>query len=46
MSEIKETKNQVDDLPAKEKLNVLLTLILFFLILGFSGVIGVMLYLR
>lgn len=46
MSEIKETKNQVDDLPAKDRLNVLLTLILFFLIIGFTGVITAMLCLR
>ena len=37
--EIEVKKSNVDDLPARDRLSILLTLIFVFLILGFSAVI-------
>lgn len=44
--EVVEKKNPVDDLPARDRLAVLLTLIFVFLIIGFSLVIGLLLYFK
>lgn len=44
--EMVEKKNPVDDLPARDRLSILLTLIFIFLIIGFSIVIGLIIYFR
>lgn len=44
--EIKETKKQVEDMPTRDRLSLLLGLILMFLIAGFTIVITLILQLR
>lgn len=46
MSEIKENEKQVEEMSTRDRLDALLTLILICLIIGFTAVIALMLYLR